>query len=57
MVNSIFMNIYLQKIKEFINIFSDDSENIFKLHDNSLIHPGEFGKYREKTTKKFLKCY
>ncbi|EGN33409.1 hypothetical protein HMPREF0993_03171 [Lachnospiraceae bacterium 5_1_57FAA] len=55
MANSIFMNIYLQKLREFVNIFSNDSESIFKAHGNTLIHPGEFGKYREETTKNILK--
>lgn len=49
MANSIFMNIYLQKLREFVNIFSNDSESIFKAHGDTLIHPGEFGKYREET--------
>ena len=55
MANSIFMNIYLQKLREFVNIFSNDSESIFKAHGDTLIHPGEFGKYREETTKNILK--
>ena len=53
MANSVFMDIYLQKLREFVNIFSDDCEHIFKTHTDTLIHPGEFGKYREEATKKY----
>lgn len=55
MANSIFKEIYLQKLREFVNVFSSDCENIFKTKNNTLIHPGEFGKYREEVTKNILR--
>lgn len=42
-----------QKINNFINAFVSDSDSLFK-RDNSLLHPSEYGKYREEIFKELL---
>lgn len=56
MANSIFMNIYLQKLREFVNIFPMIVK-VFLKPMEILLYIQEFGKYREETTKIYLKCF
>ena len=57
MANSIFMNIYLQKLREFVNIFSNDSESIFKAHEILLYIQGNLANTEKKLPKIYLKCF
>jgi hypothetical protein len=54
MSNKIFQAILERKIDNFIKSFVIDSRSIF-YKDDILIHPGEYGKYRENTLKDLLK--
>jgi hypothetical protein len=54
MASEIYKTIFSRKIENFKNIFSEDGEKIFKQRGR-LIHPGEFGKYREEITKDLLR--
>lgn len=56
MASKIFNTILQRKINMFVNTFSDDSESIFKNEINKLIHPGEYGIYREACLKELLTC-
>jgi hypothetical protein len=54
----VFEKLLIQKIKNFITEFKELSNNIFYDKDKKeLIHPGEFGIYREKISKEFLKNF
>ncbi len=53
MSNKIFDTILKRKIESFVSTFVEDSQSIFYL-ENQLIHPGEFGKYRENSIKNLL---
>lgn len=53
MASLIYQAILNQKINNFINAFISDSDSLFK-RDNSLLHPGEYGKYREEIFKELL---
>lgn len=53
MGNKIFDTILKRKIEGFVSTFVDDSQSIF-YNENQLFHPGEFGKYRENSTKDLL---
>lgn len=55
MANKIFETIFDRKIKNFASIFIDDSSSIFFDEENKLIHPGEYGKYRENALKDLLR--
>lgn len=49
----IFNTILLRSIESFVSTFVEDSKSIF--YDGAqLIHPGEYGKYRENSTKNLL---
>lgn len=48
MASNIYINILNRKIENFVKMFSNDSNKIFKRNDTDLIHPGEYGKYRER---------
>ena len=54
MSSKIFETILNRKIENFIQSYIVDANSIF-YKDNSLFHPGEFGKYREKTLQDLLK--
>ncbi|HUC82266.1 MAG TPA: DUF6602 domain-containing protein [Flavisolibacter sp.] len=54
MPNKIFQTILNRKIESFVLSFINDSESIF-YREGQLIHPGEFGKYRESTLKELLR--
>lgn len=53
MSNKIFNTILLRKIENFVSTFVEDSKSIF-YNNKKLIHPGEYGKYRENSTKDLL---
>lgn len=53
-MNSIFNRLFETNIKNFIYGFSEDAESIFKNSENKLIHPGEYGVYREKATSALI---
>ncbi|MGH1516406.1 DUF6602 domain-containing protein [Chryseobacterium sp. JK1] len=54
MANRIFETVFDRKIENFASIFINDSESIFFNEENKLIHPGEYGKYRENALKDLL---
>lgn len=54
MANKIFDTILERKIENFVSTFVEDSQSIF-YHENQLFHPGEFGQYRENSTKELLR--
>lgn len=53
-MNQIFYEIIKRKIDLFLNTFITESESIF-IRDNRLIHPGEYGMYRERCLKELLR--
>lgn len=53
MASDIFRNIVEQKINIFANTFGQDANKLFK-KDNKLIHPLEYGMYRERCAKELL---
>jgi len=55
---SVFEQLLIQKISLFINDFKQASRGLFfDDKNNKLIHPGEFGVYREKICKEFLRHF
>lgn len=54
MGSDIFKTILYRKIDNFVNQFVQDSNTIFKIN-NSLIHPLEYGIYKEQAFKEILK--
>lgn len=56
MSEKIFEKILMSKINSFVQTYSNDSKNIFVDKDGRLIHPGEFGTYREKIVSSMLRC-
>jgi len=57
MGNNILKAIIEEKIKGFVNAFSDTSEKIFFNSDGKLIHSGEFGIYRERISIDLIKSF
>lgn len=57
MYSDIYSTIINRKIDNFVNTFSKDSNSIFKSSSNRLIHPGEFGMYREACCKELLRLF
>lgn len=55
MSSKIFKKIVDRNIELFVGHFSDDSSVIYKDEKEKLIHPGEFGKYREESCKQILR--
>lgn len=53
MAENIFRTLINREIDNFINTFENDAESLFK-RDDKLIHPGEFGEYREKCLNMLL---
>jgi hypothetical protein len=53
MSNKIFQTILKRKIENFVSTFIEDSESIF-FKGEKLIHPGEYGRYRENTLKELI---
>lgn len=55
MSSKIFDTILNRKIENFVSTFVEDSESIFYNDLKKLIHPGEFGRYRENSIKDLLR--
>lgn len=56
MANKIFEQLLMEQIENFRNSFSNVSKSLFYDESQSkLIHPGEYGSYREAIVKDFLK--
>lgn len=55
MGSKIFKTILKRKIDNFINTYGEDSNSLFKNAMGELIHPGEYGMYREECLKELLK--
>lgn len=53
-MNDIFSQLIKSKIEQFENDYINLSRQIFVNNEGTLIHPGEFGTYREKIIKDFL---
>lgn len=53
MGNRIFKTVLNRKIENFVLTFVEDSKSIF-FDDKKLIHPGEYGRFREKSLKDLL---
>lgn len=54
MGNKIFINLLERKIENFMRVFKDDSENIYKDESGQLFHSGEFGMFRERVVKNLI---
>lgn len=55
MASKIMKTIFERKLKNFAMIFAKDAKSIFMNGEGVLIHPGEYGKYREEICKELLK--
>ena len=55
MPSEIYKKIFQRTLTEFVGTFSDDSNIIFKNQEEKLIHPGEYGRYREDACKNVLR--
>ena len=55
MASTRFQQIFERQITQFVGIYSEDSTAIFKDEKNKLIHPGEYGRYREESCKELLR--
>lgn len=56
-MNNIFIKLVQSKIEQFENDYISLSRQIFVDSDGKLIHPGEFGTYREKIIRAFLEPF
>lgn len=52
---NVFEKLLIEKIEIFKSTFDETAEGVFFNDDGKLIHPGEFGRYRENICKQFLK--
>lgn len=58
MPSDIFNSLLEEKIMNYKNKFERHSRNLFTDKENDkLVHPGEFGTYREAITREFLKGF
>lgn len=55
MSSKIFEKIVERSIEQFVGHYSDDSSVIYKDEKDKLIHPGEYGKYREESCKQLIR--
>ena len=55
MGHDVFKTILNRKIDNFVATFSHDAPSIYKDGNNKLIHPGEYGMYRERSFKELLR--
>ncbi|MDD3252190.1 MAG: hypothetical protein PHV18_06500 [Lachnospiraceae bacterium] len=55
MASKRFRTIFENQVKQFVGYFSDNASSLFFDERNKLIHPGEFGKYREESCKQILR--
>jgi len=49
-----FKTIFESNLKQFVGYFSHDAKSLFINEKNKLIHPGEYGRYREDSCKQIL---
>lgn len=56
-MNNIFLQLIKTKIEQFENDYINLSRQIFVDSSGKIIHPGEFGTYREKIIRNFLKPF
>jgi hypothetical protein len=56
-MNQIFRNITIQNYLELKNSFEGSKEIFWNEDNNSLVHPGEYGVYREELLSRFLRLY
>ena len=54
MASDIFRNLLEQKIDMFVSAFGEDANKFFKV-DNRLIHPLEYGMYKERCVRELLR--
>jgi len=54
-INNVFETLLLEHIERFRNSFSDVSKQLFFTKEGILIHPGEYGMYREAICKDFIR--
>ena len=58
MAINIFKSLFHEKVNTFSKLYSETSKNIFYDDEkHKLIHPGEFGTYRESICKDFIKFF
>ena len=55
MASEIFKSVFDRHIEHFVGTFSEDSTHIYKNEKEKLIHPGEYGRYREESCKSLLR--
>lgn len=55
MASKVFQQIFERHIAQFVGLYSEDSTTIFRDEKSRLIHPGEYGKYREESCKELLR--
>ncbi len=55
MKENVFESLLKEKIDNFKLSFSETSEKLFFNDDGTLIHPGEFGRYREESCMSFIR--
>jgi hypothetical protein len=56
-MNQVFNNLVAQNFKNFKNSFDNTKEVFWDVNKGKLIHPGEFGAYRETLAKTWLKTF
>lgn len=56
-MNAIFEKLICSKIEHFLSEYSNLSRSVFVNEDGKLIHPGEFGMYRERIVSELLKPF
>lgn len=47
--------LFQRNISQFVGLFVEDADSLFKDDENKLIHPGEYGRYREDSCKEMLR--
>lgn len=55
MGNKIFQTLLDEKIQHFVDNYSINSKSLFVDKDGKIIHPGEFGRYREEIAKELIR--
>ncbi|WP_026043750.1 DUF6602 domain-containing protein [Treponema primitia] len=56
MASDIYRTILQRDLETFVKTFSEDAPKLFKTESGKLFHPGEYGHYREKVTKRILRA-
>ncbi len=56
-MNTIFMKLLKSKIEKFLSDYINLSRDVFVDKEGKLIHPGEFGTYRENIIKNFIEPF